>query len=51
MKCDGIKIIQPKMKTTTHGLRSFSYLEAKLLNDLLKEIPDVIYKLSSLNMR
>ena len=35
------KIIQPKMKTTTHGLRSFSYLGAKLLNDLLKEIPDV----------
>ena len=30
------KIIQPKMKTTTHGLRSFSYLGAKLLNDLLK---------------
>ena len=29
------------MKTTTHGLRSFSYLGAKLLNDLLKEIPDV----------
>ena len=35
------KIIQPKMKTTTHGLRSFSYLGAKLLNDLLKEFPDV----------
>ena len=35
------KIIQPKMKTTTHGLRFFSYLGAKLLNDLLKEIPDV----------
>ena len=35
------KIIQPTMKTTTHGLRSFSYLGAKLLNDLLKEIPDV----------
>ena len=34
------KIIQPKMKTTTHGLQSFSYLRAELLNDLLKEIPD-----------
>ena len=30
------KIIQPKMKTTTHGLRSFSYLRAKLSNDALK---------------
>ena len=29
------------MKTTTHGLRSFSYLGAKLLNDRLKEIPGV----------
>ena len=35
------KIIQPSMKTTTHGLWSFSYLEAKPLNDLLKEIPDI----------
>ena len=35
------KIIQPKMKTTTHGLRSFSDSGAKLLNDLLKEILDV----------
>ena len=35
------KIIQPKMKTTTHGLRSFSYLGAKLLNGLSKEIPEV----------
>ena len=35
------KIIQRIMKTTTHGLRSFSYLGAKLINDLLQEIPDV----------
>ena len=35
------KIIHPKMKTTTHGLGSFSYLGAKLLHDILREIPDV----------
>ena len=35
------KIIQPRMKTTTHSLRPFSYIGAKLLNDLLKEIPDI----------
>ena len=34
-------IKQPKKKTTTHGLRSFSYLGARLLNDLIKEYPDV----------
>ena len=27
------------MKTTTHGLRSFSYLGAELFDDLFKEIP------------
>ena len=35
------KIIQPRMKNTTHGLRSFSYLGAKLLNDLLNEVRDI----------
>ena len=39
MKCSGTKKMQPKMKTTIHDLRSFPYLGAKLLNDLLKEIP------------
>ena len=35
------QIIQPWMEITTQGLRSVSYLGAKLSNDPLKEIPDI----------
>ena len=31
---DGTRLLQPKVRTTTHGLRTISYLGAKLWNDL-----------------
>ena len=31
---DSTRLLQPKMRTTTHGLRTISYLGAKLWNDL-----------------
>ena len=31
---DGTRLLEPKVRTTTHGLRTISYLGAKLWNDL-----------------
>ena len=35
------KLIQPKRRTTSNGLRSFSYLGSKLWNDLVNSDPAI----------
>ena len=37
------KLVQSKRRTTSNGLRSFSYLGAKLWNDLLNSDPDIAF--------
>ena len=35
------KLIQPKRKTTSNGLGTFSYLGSKLWNDLVNSVPAI----------
>ena len=40
---DGTRLLQPKVRTPTYGLRTLSYLGAKLWNDLPVHMTDIHY--------